>query len=292
MKVLNSLHILKDCLSRWENLPTESEFIRHYARPMIPYAGDMFMNWGVPFDTEVEWARYREEALFLDPEFEEKRLRHWIAEMGKLLGFELEGEVLLCGAFEAMDGFARFERGRHKVFLGVDESHRLGAYLDVLETHELTHVARETRPSTWTGWGLDPKMERHVYLESMPDIEHLFSEGIACAISEVLVPGQDPWKYCYQNEETFRYVIENGHAVDREIRKELSSPNGDWSRWYNGARYRPEMPDYAHYVWAWVWVRTLLRDFAGGDPKKLIGLCSKDLIESALSFELNRSFTF
>lgn len=286
MKVLNSLSILKSCLERWETLPDESDFIRHYAQPMAHYAGDMFMTWGVPFDSEAEWTRYRDEALYLDPAFEEKRVRHWISEMQKLLGFELQGEVLLCGAFEAMDGFARFERGNHKVFLGVDESHRLGPYLDILESHELTHVTREQRPEVWTGWGLDPKMERHVYLQSMPDIEHLFSEGIACAISEVLVPGQDPWKYCYQTEETFRYIISNAKAVDREIRKELSSPHGDWSRWYNGSRYNPEMPDYAHYVWAWIWIRTLLRERAGCSPKKLIGICSKDLIENALSFEL------
>jgi len=290
VKILNGLPVLKSCLDRWVDPPTELDFVNQYARPMMPFAGDMFFNWGAPFESRSEWTRYREEALHLDPEFEEKRVRHWLEQIQKLMGFELHGEILLCGAFEAMDGFARFERGVHKVFLGVDESHRLGAYLDVLETHELTHVAREQRPEVWTGWGLDPKMERSVYLEAMPDIEHLFSEGLACAISEVLVPGQDPWKYCYQNEETFRYIIQHASAVDREIRRELSNPHGDWTRWYNGSRYKPEMPDYAHYVWAWVWVRTLLQENAGGDPRKLISVCSKDLIESALSFELRFDF--
>ncbi len=290
MKVLNSLSILKSCLEKWVNPPSENEFIRDYARPMVPYADDMFLNWGVPFETPAEWTRYRDEALHLDPAFEEKRVRHWLDQIQQLLGFELHGEILLCGAFEEMDGFARFDQGTHKVFLGVDESHRLGTYLDVLETHELTHVARESRPTVWTGWGLDPKMKRSVYRRSMPDIEHLFSEGIACAISEALVPGQDPWKYCYQNEETFRYVIENSKAVDREIYRELSSPDGNWGSWYNGSRYKPEMPDYAHYVWAWIWVRTLLREHAGGDPRQLIGQCSKDFISHALSFELRFDF--
>jgi hypothetical protein len=290
MKVINTLPILKSCLERWMDSPTEAQFMNEYAVPMRAHAGDFFMNWGVPFDTQSEWKRYRDEALHLNPEDEEKRVHRWLQEIQRLFGFDLHGEILLCGTFEAMDGFARFERGTHKVYLGVDESHRLGSYLDVLETHELTHVARESRPEVWSGWGLNPKMERSVYLESMPDIEHLFSEGLSCAISEILVPGQDPWKYCYQNEETFRYVLEHSKAVDREIRKELSSPQGDWSRWYNGSRYRPEMPDYAHYVWAWIWVRTLLRESAGNDPKKIVAQCSKDFLEHALNYELKFDF--
>src|SRR6201999_3644761 len=115
-----------------------------------------------------------------------------------LMGFKLEGEAILMGAFTAMDGYARFDRGTHRVFLGVDESHGRGRYLDVLIAHELTHVGRESRPEVGAGFGLNPRRTQAEVTESQPVVEHLMGEGFSCAVSELVVPGEPAWVYAYQ----------------------------------------------------------------------------------------------
>lgn len=200
----------------------------------------------------------------------------------KLFGFELLGDVVLMGAFTAMDGYARFDRGSHTVFLGVDESHGRGQYLDILFTHELTHVARESRPEVWEGFGLNPKMTQEEFTESQPVIEHLMGEGFSCAVSEILVPGQPLWNYAYQSKDSLAQVLEHGPRLDQMIRKELQKADGDYGRLYR------IQPVFSHYVWAWQWVKGLIHQFAGGDPKKLVSRCSKDFMDHAMVFRLTK----
>ncbi len=52
---------------------------------------------------DLNWESYRTEALRLDPVNEEKRLLGHLKDVERLMGFSLEGEVILCGAFTAMD---------------------------------------------------------------------------------------------------------------------------------------------------------------------------------------------
>jgi hypothetical protein len=292
MKIDNTLPLFLDCLHRWERRPSAAVFAREYAEPMRLYAGDFFDGFH-PYLAELDWDAYRREVLLMDPAREEARTRLILARVEALFGFELPGEILLYGSFATMDGFARFDRGEHRVFLGVDESHGRGRYIDVLTAHELAHVARETRPSTWTGWGRDPKMSRREYREeAMNAIEHLFSEGLSCAVSELVVPGEPEWAYCYQDEDSLARIRRHAPALDRVIHRTLEEPEGDYGHLYDGDSYRPAMPDYAHYAWAWQWVRSLLAR-EGGDPSEivggLVGRCSKDLVESARSFRLESS---
>ena len=145
MRVHNQIPLLLECLERWTSPPSPQQFGREYSEPMAAVA-DRFFTGFSDVILDLNWESYRTEALRLDPVNEEKRLLGHLKDVERLMGFSLEGEVILCGAFTAMDGFARFDQGRHKVFLGVDESHGRGRYLDVLETHELTHVARGRGP--------------------------------------------------------------------------------------------------------------------------------------------------
>ena len=252
---------------------------------MSRWVGDFFEN----FHGELEglqWKIYRDEALRLDSVREEARVRSHLEDIEKLFGFKLEGEIILMGAFTSMDGYARFDRGGHRVYLGVDESHGRGRYLDVLITHELTHVARESRPQVWEGFGLNPKMTQDEFTESMPVIEHLMSEGFSCVISELLVPRQDPWSYAYQTQDSLDAILQHGPAIDRCVHAELRSRDGDYGNLYDPDRYTPPQPVFSHYVWAWQWAKQVLDDFAGGDPRKLVSRCAKDLLNHALAFQL------
>jgi len=297
MQIHNKLKLLLECLERWETLPSREEFEKSYLNPLLPLLRPMLEDFTGRFRyslydalESLNWEQYRKEALLLSADTEEKRIKQHLAAVEKLFQFELQGEIVLFGAFTFMDGYARFDRGTHRVYLGVDESHNRGAYLDVLHTHELTHVAREAMACVWSGWGLDPKMDHDAFVENQPVAEHLFNEGFSCVVSEILTPGEPPWAYAYQTEDSLAQIIEHAPAIDKVVHAELkkTQEKANYGRLYNVSAYIPEMPRYAHYVWAWQWVKQLLKEVAGGDPKKLVGACSKDFVDHALRFKLQR----
>lgn len=283
MKIHNCLPTLIHCLNRWEHCPSERTFDKEYAEPLRAIVGDFFNGFHEVL-RDLDWKTYREKAIQLSPEAEEARFKKNLALVENLFQFKLEGEVFLLGTFETMDGFARFDRGQHKVYLGLDESHLNGRYIDILTTHELTHVARESRNEVWEGFGLNPKMKRSAFLETQPVIEHLMGEGFSCAVSELLIPGEPAWSYVYQNEQSLQKIYREPAPIERAIKKEIKHPDGDY-----GKLYQIE-PDYAHYVWASEWVKQVLNDHAGQDPRKLVNRCSKNLSDHALSFTLERNF--
>lgn len=293
MKIVNFLPQLLAALGKWKDTPTEDEFRRDYFDAVEPTLRPMLEDFGTRFGGSLyeivqglHWEEYRAETLILKPEREERRARRHIDAVEKLLGVKLEGEIVLFGAFTAMDGYARFNRGEHRVYLGVDESHGRGAYLDILVTHELTHVARESIECVWTGFGLDPKMTHDEFAASMPVVEHLLSEGYSCVVSELLNPGEDPWNYVYQSQDSLTRILEHGPAIDRVMHAEIKKKHGSYGSLYDTTRYKPELPRYCHYAWAWQWAKHLLHARAGGDAKKLLGMCAKDFVEDALAFKL------
>lgn len=290
MQIHNQLPLLLECLRGWESPPKLAAFEREYFAPLAPWLTTVFDDAQSLYAQllELNWPQYRAETLTLDPAFEEARVRRRLAQVEELFGLTLGGQVLLFGALTCMDGYARFHKGDHCVYLGVDESHGRGAYLDVLIAHELTHVVRETRPTVWSGWGLSLEMTHDDFTENLPVVEHLMNEGFSCVISELLVPGEDAWHYAYQSEDSLARVIEHGPAVDAVVHAELREADGDYSRLYSTRRYGRQMPAFTHYVWAWQWVKHLLRTHAGGDPQLLVGRCSKDFVADALAFRLER----
>ena len=290
VKIYNFLPSLVECARRWEEPPAVGEFVSNYFNPMKHMIDDVFDDGAVMHRLllGLDWTSFRRELLTMDPHREEARVRKHLQDVEKIFGFKLEGEIVLFGAFGSMDGYARFEKGRHRVYLGVDESHARADYLDILEVHELTHVARESRPDVWNGWGLNPKMTHDEFVESQPAIEHVFGEGFSCAISEMLVPCDKPWRYFYLEEEDYALIRKNASAVDEAVHREIRAGNeGDWSRLYSSTSYKPRLPTFTHYFWGWQWTRHLIRDRAGGDPSKLVNICSNELIEDALAFRLH-----
>ncbi|MCO5170280.1 MAG: hypothetical protein M9894_28425 [Planctomycetes bacterium] len=290
MQIHNQLPLLLGCLRRWEARPSLAAFEAEYFAPLARWLAPTFIDGRRLYLAllELNWPAYRAEALALDPTREEARLRRRIADIEALFGVTLGGQALLFGAFTCMDGYARFDRGDHTVYLGVDESHGRGAYLDVLIAHELTHVVREGRPEVWAGWGLSLDMTNAEFTDRLPVVEHLMNEGYSCVVSELVVPGEDPWHYAYQSEDDLARIVEHGPAVDAVVHAELRHPDGDYGRLYAPSRYGRAMPMFTHYVWAWQWVKRLVRTQAGGDPRRLVARCSKDLVEDALSFRLER----
>jgi hypothetical protein len=289
MQIHNYLPGLIKCLERWKERPSEADFIENYYDPMEKQVGEVFDGEGLYSElVDLNWARYRRNVLMMDPAREEARLRKNMQDVEKLFGVELQGDAILLGTFHAMDGYARFNLGQHRVFLGVDESFANARYLDVLEVHELTHVVRESRPEVWEGWGLHPRMSHDEFVEKQPAIEHVFGEGFSCAVSELLVPGESPWHYAYQEEAGLEKIYKYAKSVDRAVHHELrlSEAEGDWSRLYNPNTYKPELPVFTHYVWGWQFAKSLIRSGKYGKPAEIVEVCSKKFVQDALEFEL------
>jgi len=280
MKIHNHLPLLLECLHRWKTCPSEKTFNLEYAEPLSKTTHHFFDDFYEVL-IDLNWNDYREHALKIDSIREEEQLKKNISLVESLFGFSLSGEVFLLGTFLYMDGFARFDRGEHRVFLGVDESHHDRNYLDILTTHELTHVARESRPEVWRGFGMEPKMKRSVYLENLPVIEHLLGEGFSCAVSEILIPGQEPWKYVYQTEKSLKNVYSRSLEIDQIIHHEIPKKDGDYGNFYG------IQPTFSHYVWAWEWVKQLLKKYEN-KPHQLISISSHEFITDALEFSLKK----
>ena len=281
MKINNHLPLLLHCLEKWQKMPSKREFYQTYAAPLSTTSVEDFFENFYSVIQDLNWDQYRTHTLKLNPEKEQKRLEHWIHAIEKLFDFKLKGEVILLGTFHTMDGFAQFDKGQHRVFLGVDENFHHPHYCDILIAHELTHVARETRPEVWEGYGLDPLMSRSVYLNAQTVVEHLMGEGLSCAVSEILVPGLHPSAYVYQTESSYEKILSKKAVLDHHVKLELKHPDGDYGNLYGID------PTYAHYTWAFHWVKKLLAE-CNHDPKKLVGRCSKDFLTHALHYDLSK----
>ncbi len=279
MRVHNSLPLLFECLERWESKPTRVEFEFEYVLNLSPLIQDFFEDFYEVIEA-LDWNDYRTLALSLDSENLEFRLRESIRKVEALFEMKLAGDVFLLGTFGTVDGYARFDRGTHCVFMGVDQWFPTPKSLDVLMVHELTHVARESRPEVWEGWGLNPLMTQSEFTNSQPVIEHLMGEGFSCAVSELLVPGEDSWIYVYQTESSLARIHHHADLYNEAIHQEIMDSDGDYGRLYGLE------PVFSHYHWACEWVKGLISNRAGGNPKNLLSLCSKALIESALQFRL------
>lgn len=272
-------------MKNWDDVPSESEFLTQYYQPISREVDPVYTDFEYTLYqalTDLDWKRYRMNVLQMNSDQIEKRLSDNILKVENLFGFKLEGSSILFGAFSSMDGYARFNQGKHQVYLGLDEIFNQGYSADILMTHELTHVARESRESVWEGWGLNPKMSHDDFVESSPVIEHLIGEGLSCAASEILIPHQSEWEYVYQSKEGLNWINAHAKALDREVRKELKNPQGHYFHLYQTNRYGKKFPDFSHYVWAWQWVKSLLKDKV--NPKKLVSECSKIYYQDAIQF--------
>lgn len=305
MEVINLLPHFVDCLKRWPQAPSESQVQADFVAPVEKWLAPLLSDfWDFREATlgsaiaDLDWPAYRAHALGLDPAHEERRVQTQLAAVEKSLKHKLSGEIILFGAFKLMDGYARFDEGTHRVYLGADESYHQGAYLDVLYSHELTHVGRESQPEVWNGWGYPLKVPHDDLGNQIRVVEHLMSEGFSCVVSELVNPinGREgcegPWSYCYQTRESYAQIAAQAEQLDVRVHRELTAEmNGEEAHFrtlYDLTTYSAEFAPFAHYAWAFHWVRDLVyrHPSAKGeiDASLWVGKCSKDLVDDAKKF--------
>lgn len=288
MKIINFLEGYQNLLKEWKEPPTRKQFeegylglMQHWIDPMIQdwqnRTGEQFYDW-IEINGE-EWPGYRDHVLLLNPVSEEKKLAKNIKSVEDKVKFKLEGEAILFGCFKIMDGYARFEQGRHRMFLGFDESYHDDVYINILTTHELTHVARESRESVWKGHGLSLSMTHDDFVKSQPVIEHLMGEGFSCTVSEALVPGEAPWRYCYQDAASYAQILQEKDRVNESIHRAIR----DQVPYHELYRVTPQ---FAHYAWAHLWTKALLKEKFDGKIEEMVKASSRDFVDHALNFNL------
>lgn len=294
------LPVFKQRIREWAQPPTKEQFLSQYVAEfgglLDPLLEDFSGFRGFEFHGALEnldWPRYRAHIEKLDVDHEWQRIIQEQRNIEDLFEMRLQGDCVLFGSFGMMDGYARFHQGRHCVYLGVDESFLEDRYLNILESHELTHVARESQASVWAGFGLSLMMTHDEFVANQPVIEHVFSEGFSCAVSQWLHPEGKEHHYCYQSEDSISSVFEHREVVDSVVHRMIKGglegqKDVHYRKLYNPDLYEPIQASYVHYVWALEWVKQCILDF-GGHPKHLLKRTSHDLFDHAMSYRLPSS---
>jgi hypothetical protein len=179
-------------------------------------------------------------------------------------GRELPGELHLVPSLGAFDGFARYDRGQHRVLLGVDFPDADLNYLRALTAHELSHVHRDHQPEVWGHLGKPlEKVSRAEYLEAVTAQEHLVSEGIATLFSQLLYPEIPHATHHYYEDHEWEWCVQN-HSTIEDALLQCLHPPGDENVWrfYGEGSAGPGSPSRTQYYWAAQRIQEWLPDFS------------------------------
>jgi hypothetical protein len=206
------------------------------------------------------------------------RARATVDRVEEYFGRKLDADLVLLAGFGRIDGYARFERGRHVVYIGVDYPDPADHYLDLIIAHEVGHVYREGDPGTWTSLSLDIDMTHDQFTERCPFEEHMLGEGLSTALSEQIYPGYPLHEYLYFTREQFDWC----RAYEKDIAAALRRFRGTCEAHY-GLYARdaitPGSPERTQYFEGWMIVRRLVQQ--GKDLRELFKKPAKEILEMA-----------
>jgi hypothetical protein len=178
-------------------------------------------------------------------------------------GRELPGELHLVPSLGAFDGFARYDRGHHRVLLGIDFPDADLNYLRALTAHELSHVYRDHQPRVWGHLGKPLEhITRAEYLDAVTAREHLVSEGVATLFSQLLYPEIPHATHHYYEPHEWDWCVNNHEQIEEALFGCLHPP-GDENVWrfYGEGEAGPGSPSRTQYFWAAHRIREWLPDF-------------------------------
>ncbi len=195
----------------------------------------------------------------------------------------LEGDLVLFGGFGRMDGYARFDRGKHVVYRGLAYDGGLAGtdtsegdrYFDILIAHELGHVVREGRGDVWEAYGERPDMTHDEFVERVPFEEHMLGEGLSTALSEAIYPGAGTAAYLYYEPGEMAWCEAHEKEIAATLRP-LYGTRGEHYAFYAEDAVAPGSPERVPYYWGYRLVKNALA--AGSDLRTLFASSAADLL--------------
>jgi hypothetical protein len=196
----------------------------------------------------------------------------------RFFGRPLDADLVLLAAFGWIDGYARFERGKHVVYVGADYPEPADHYLDLIIAHEVGHVVREGDPATWTALGLSIDMTHDEFTERCPFEEHMIGEGLSTALSEAIHPGLPLHEYLYFTEEQFAWCRAYAKDIAQALRRFRGTSEQHYSL-YGRDTITPGSPERTQYFHGWMAVRKLVQ--SGHDLRALFRMPAAEILRLA-----------
>jgi len=129
------------------------------------------------------------------------------------------------------DGITVYSQGTPVVFIGVDYPGADIEYIQLIASHELSHVARDTIPGLMEAYGAHIKMSQKEILSLTPFKEHFIGEGLATLFSSLLFPGKRRRDYLFYGDEAYKWCFENFKIIEEKILDSAQS-RGNLGRFY------------------------------------------------------------
>ncbi len=206
------------------------------------------------------------------------RAARTVEKVESFFGRPLDADLVLMAGFGRIDGYARFERGRHVVYIGIDYPEPADHYLDLIIAHEVGHVVREGDPATWKALGLDIDMTHDEFTERCPFEEHMLGEGLSTALSEAIYPGHAPHEYLYFTPEQWDWCRAYAKDIAAALRRFRGTREEHYALYARDA-ITPGSPERCQYFHGWMAVRSLLE--RGHDLRDVFRRGANEILEMA-----------
>ena len=147
----------------------------------------------------MSWSEAQEVLTRLQGGSHAERARSACARIEEVTGRKLDCGVILLAGLERPEGYSRFHRGRNTIHVALDHASNLryADHLEVILAHELTHSLRDPAPEVLADGGGWPEMSHEEFVARYTFREHLVSEALATALSELAYPSRPDQRYIY-----------------------------------------------------------------------------------------------
>ncbi len=214
-----------------ENSPSELAFRRDFWRwlaqqeqsgPLAPLLGDMATIWKrlghAPSRAEAQATLLR----LADLRFAE-RAHAVLDRFEQVSGQRPELDIILLAGLGRPEGYSRFHEGSNTIFIGLDHPNCLGTaeHFEIVLSHELCHALRDPSPRVLADYGGSPTMSHDDFVARYSFGEHLVSESLAGAVSELCFPKRSAGMYSYHSEQELAWCRQHHATIVERLQRAL-----------------------------------------------------------------------
>lgn len=187
------------------------------------------------------------------------RAERVVARYASVTGHQPDCTIVLLAALRRPEGYSRFSRGRNTIFIGLDhpQSLRWDDHFEVILSHELTHAVRDPHGTVQADYGGFATMNHDEFVTRYTFQEHLVSESLATAISELCYPGLAEHRYIFFDEPDHAWCDQHRQVISGRMQRALDERE-DYHTFYSVGSVVEGSPDCCDYYFALHWGRFAL----------------------------------